>query len=425
MNTAISNRSVLHALAPIGLDTPEVESLTSYVCRLAHSHSMTATKLAEWILGRFGESVPNDFKWCQRNFVSMSAESEQWAAWLAELTGVGELDRLTLAPWQHLIGGSGISPKSDRWCPVCLAEDRSSGAEPYLRLAWDVAPATVCTRHKVELASICPHCARSNVRNRATVVVPGYCTACGGFLGDSVTAPATPEALWTARQVGQMLAIQPTVAKGGATEVLKLIIAKMAGGQASTFAQRLGLSKSGVWHWVTKGGVPTLSTWLVICLHSGLSMDRLFTGNLDGWVPREEPQQLPIPLPEAPRKGIPSRQLDWESIRAELREILTLPEPITLGEACQRVGVEYKQLYLRANKEAREIADRYRLHRETLKIQRKTALYGQLGEILDERLQAGFGGMSARDVRNRIDEDLRSVRNSFVLIRQVREERGG
>lgn len=425
MSPVIGNRSVLHALAPRGLNTPEVESLTSYVCRLAHSHCMTATTLAAWILERFVGPVADDFKWCQRSFSSMSAESEQWAAWLAELTGVGDLDRLTLVPWQHCVGGTGIAPKSDRWCPACLAEDLSSGSEPYLRLAWDIAPVTVCTRHRVELASICPHCTRSNVRNRATVVVPGYCTACGGFLGDSVRVPATPEGLWAARQVGNMVARQPTLEKGGASEVLRLIIAKMAGGQAASFARQLGLSKSGVWHWVTKGGVPSLPTWLVICLHSGLSLDRLFAADLDGWVPPGDQKQLPIPLPEAPRKGIPSRQLDWESIRAELREILKLPDPITLGEACQRVGVEYKQLYLRANKEAREIADRYRRHRMAVKARREVALHDQLGEILNERLMAGYEGMSARDVRNRIDEELKSVRNSFELIRQVRENHDG
>lgn len=46
MSYTISNpRSTLHALEPIGLGTPEVESLLSYFCRLAVSHSVSAAAL--------------------------------------------------------------------------------------------------------------------------------------------------------------------------------------------------------------------------------------------------------------------------------------------------------------------------------------------------------------------------------------------
>jgi hypothetical protein len=292
MQSVNNPRSVLHALVPTGVGTPDVESLTSYFCRLAYSHSMTARNLAAWVLRRVGRPVPDDFKWSQRSFSSMSEETEEWAAWLAELTGVGHLDRLTLVPWRHLVAGTSISPKSDHWCPACLTEDRNADKEPYLRLAWDLAPVTVCVRHKVALTSSCPHCRRTNVRSRASIVVPGYCTSCGGFLGDAVTDPATPEALWSARQVGSMLSSLPSLPTGGAADMLKQIVARMAGGQTATFARSLGLSKSGLWHAVTKGGLPTLQTWLTICLHSALSMDVVFSGDLDGWVPPSEPQQL-------------------------------------------------------------------------------------------------------------------------------------
>lgn len=38
-------RSILHAVMPIGLGTPQVESLTSYFCRLANSHACTTNDL--------------------------------------------------------------------------------------------------------------------------------------------------------------------------------------------------------------------------------------------------------------------------------------------------------------------------------------------------------------------------------------------
>ncbi|NMF99684.1 TniQ family protein [Aromatoleum toluolicum] len=423
MHTMPNPRSTLHALAPMGAGTPEVESLTSYFCRLAHSHGMTAQKLADWVLQRFNHEVCEKYGWHQRNLSSMSPESEQWAAWLSELTGVGELDRHTLAPWRTVLGKSGLAPKSDRWCPCCLAEDKAKGTDPYLRLSWDLAPVTACLRHKVELTSTCPHCQRSNVRNRSSIVVPGYCTSCGGFLGDAETGPASPEGLWMARQVGQMLQARPKIADTGLVPLLETIIERMADGRPSTFASRYGFSKSGISHWLNKGGIPTLSAWLTIALHGAIGLDQLFAGEVSDWVPPLEPVQMPIALPESPRAGIQSRALDWDAIRAQLREMLRAPQPVSVHEASERLGVDRKNLYLRANLEARALAERYQRHRAALGEQRQARLRTQIGQVLDERLAAGYAGMSARDIWNRIDTEAQSVSGIFRHISAVRDER--
>lgn len=413
MSTLNNPRSTLHALMPMGQGTPEVESLTSYFCRLAHSHGMTARNLAAWTLQYYEQPIPDDFKWFRRSFSGTSAETEQWAAWLAELTGIANLDHLTLAPWCHLISHPGLTPASDRWCPCCLTEDRANQQSPYLRLNWDLAPMTACLRHKVGLVSKCPHCGKSNVRNRASTVVVGYCTSCGGFLGDAEAEPATPQALWTARQVGQMLATPPRIATDGVTKLLETIIEKMADGNAAAFAQKLNLSKSGVWHWLRKGGLPTLTAWLNIALHGGISLEKLFTGDLSTWKSPTEPVQFAMQLSMSPRKGIQSRELDWEAIRQQLHGILAEETPITLAEACLRTGVEHKLLYLRANTEARAIADRYRRHQAALKEDKEARLQAQVGELIRERLDAGYEGISAREVWQQLDGDLKTIRHTY------------
>lgn len=406
-------RSTLHTLSPMGLGTPDVESLTSYFCRLAHSHSMTARNLAIWVRGHFGHPTPDEFKWYRRSFSGMSAESEECATWLAELTGVGELERLTLTPWRHLVASSCLAPKTDRWCPACFQEDMASGRPPYLRLSWEVAPVTVCARHKCALVSACPRCQKTNIRNRASTVVPGYCTACGEFLGATHAEPATPDALWVARQVGTMLADVPRVSADGLTGLLGTVIEQMASGRIATFAKQLELTKSGVWYWLNKGVQPGIHAWLAIALHGGIGLDKLFAGDLDGWTLPMEPVQIPIPLPTSPRKGIKGRELDWEGIRAALRSILQEPTAITLGEACQRVGADYKQLYQKANREARAIADRYRRHRASVREEKEGRLQEQLGELLQARRKVGYEGMSAREVLPSLDPDLQSVRNLY------------
>ena len=236
---------------------------------------------------------------------------------------------------------------------------------------------TVCLRHKVELVSECPHCCKSNVRNRASTVVVGYCTSCGGFLGDAKAAPATPQALWVARQVGQMLATPPRVASDGVAKLLAVIIERMAQGNVAAFAQKLGLSKSGVWHWVRKGGLPTLPAWLGIALHGGIGLERLFAGELSNWQLPTEPVQFSMPLSASPRKGIQSRELDWEAIRQQLRAMLLEETPLTLADACLRTGLDHKLLYLRANTEARAIVDRYQRHQAASRKAKEVRLQAQ------------------------------------------------
>lgn len=417
MMPSINNpRTTLHALAPIGQGTAEAESLTSYFCRLAYSHGITARNLAAWVLEHYEQPIPDDYRWFRRAFAGMSEESEQWAAWLAALTGIESLDTLTLVPWRHLISNASLTSKSDRWCPHCLSEDRASNQPPYLRLYWDVTVVTACAHHKVELTATCPHCGQSKVRHRASTVVPGYCTSCGGFLGESKTKPATPSALWHARQVAQMLAHRPTVSADQVNTLLETVIERMADSRVSTFAQMLGLSKSGVWHWLNKGGLPTLPAWLAVSLHGGIGLDQLFSGDLADWALPTEPAQIPIRLSESPRKGIKGRILDWDVIRAQLHAILDEPVPTSLGQACQRVSVDQKQIYQHANTEARTIVDRYRQYQSASRQDRETRLDEQVTALLQERQDAGFEGLSAREVRQMLDGDLKSVRHSFRYI---------
>lgn len=55
--------------------------------------------------------------------------------------------------------------------------------------------------------------------------------------------------------------------------LLETVIERMADSRVSTFAQMLGLSKSGAWHWLNKGGLPTLPAWLAISLHGGIGLE--------------------------------------------------------------------------------------------------------------------------------------------------------
>ena len=98
--------------------------------------------------------------------------------------------------------------------------------------------------------------------------------------------------------------------------------------------------------------------------------------------------------------------------------MLTLT-PISISEAAQQLGVGRKHLYLRANAEARALAERYSRIRAAQGEQSRQKLQARISEILDERLSVGYAGISARDVWEALDEDTRKAPHVFSHISEI------
>lgn len=364
-------RSSLHALEPFGLGTTEVESLVSYFCRLAVSHSTTTNELSRFVVDRMRLELSPEFDWHARQLSGLRESALNWSSALSALTGVPGLDGLTFLPWRDVVAQNGRSlVVSGQFCPQCLADDHQQGRTPHLRLAWESVEVAVCHRHGVPLQQHCPACGKTNVRHAAAFVIPGWCTKCGEFLGqakpqDSVAPEAG--ALWKARQVAGIVAAQhklprPPVRADLMGAIVDLM-GQMDGGQSAAFARRHGLGKSTVHHWLQGPGTPKLDASLRIALNSGLSLENLLTGNLVGWAPPPASAQIALPLEPLSRPGrAPARSLDWANIEAQLEAMLQLPVPIPVVEAARRLGVEARQLYLHANRVTRELGARSRAH---------------------------------------------------------------
>ncbi len=376
MNSVLNNpRSELHALQPLGEGTSDVESLPSYFCRLAVSHSVSTLALSRSIAQRIEHDVSHQFDWHQRRLASTCESAETWSAALSELTAVPNLDKLTFLPWQNVISRSGLSIVTrGQFCPSCFAEDLAQGREPYFRLAWESAEVSVCSRHACSLETHCPHCGKDNIRHTSAYVVPGWCTHCGEFLGKAGEMPATasidPAARWAARQIGELVHAQQTLAstptRDNLINAISQIIEEMDNGQSALFARRIGVAKSTVHNWLKGDGTPTLKASLKIAAHSGASLTQLLSGDLSTWVcPQIEPQLvLNLPQPK-PRTRTVKRERNWAEIENQLQAFLVLPTPITVREAAQRLNIDTRLLYLRANMLTRQLGERWKdyLHR--------------------------------------------------------------
>lgn len=370
MKTTANPRSVLHALAPIGQGTPEVESLLSYFCRVAVSHSTSTLVLARTVAERVKHEISPGFDWHERQMSGLGESAINWSSALSAVTTVGGLDSLTFLPWRNVISQNGLSTKPHgQFCPLCLAEDRAAGRIPYFRLAWESALVTACYRHRVALHCCCHSCGKNNVRHKSAYVVPGWCTRCGEFLGgsdssDSDSPPIELAALWRARQIGQLLASQQAQLKLPVREDLigavTRIITEMDAGQSAAFARRVGVGKSTVHHWLNRHGTPKLAVSLNISSHCGIALVELLSGDTSRWEPPVPAEQIALDMVTAQRvKRATARELDWAEIETQLTAYLLLPTPIPVLEAARMLDVEARQLYLRVNRTTRRLSARW------------------------------------------------------------------
>ncbi|WP_368647348.1 TniQ family protein [Castellaniella ginsengisoli] len=438
----LTPRSTLHALPPLGLGTSEVESLTSYFCRLANSHACTTNDLSKFIIERIepgrwethqGTSGKSRFVWYQRSISGLGDSALSWAGMLSALTGVTTLRQLTLLPLQGCVASKGLMATQARWCPHCLAEDQREGRQPYFRLAWDISMNRICSRHHAELVARCPHCSASNIRHTANFVVPGWCTACdcflGSFLPEGQAAPPTVEQkleIEQARCIGQLLAAMSTSPKTGPSftpdiasfhQGIERLIGDMDGGVAAHFARRLGVRKSTIHYWRTSRTPLTLDVLVRIATHCSISLASLLQGKLKGWHPSSTIQQLALKLDYPPTKQHrPKRQHDWDAIRQHLQSELNEAEPRSVTAIAKALDIDVRHLYIQATAEARALGERYVQHLRQRALKTQAVLHEELQRAC-QTLRDNDEAITVAQVANLVaPKTLNSTRHLYTVL---------
>jgi hypothetical protein len=117
----IPARSRLYPLEPIGMGTPQVESLSSYLARLAEGHSVLLSKLVRReILPCFGRPhLRGNITAFWMNYARAMNGLSRWAKDLVqvleELTKQPDLHLLTLLPWSEVLNGRGLLRRNRAW----------------------------------------------------------------------------------------------------------------------------------------------------------------------------------------------------------------------------------------------------------------------------------------------------------------------
>ncbi|MGG6270834.1 TniQ family protein [Leptolyngbya sp. AN03gr2] len=281
--SSLPPRSRLNSIKPTGIRSSLVESLTSYVTRLADSHclpvgTLMKTEIAPAINKTYGGANLNKIYDYTSTLNGLGTMAFSLARALEELTRQKNLDLLTLVNWSNLLPSRRLLRHHRAWCAVCYQEWQSSGQVVYERLLWSLAIAKACPLHSCLLCEICPHCLQKNLC-LAWHARPGYCSKCQKWLGsahgDSSEAfknlsKADLRALvWISESVANLLTYTSHLAvpltEKDLAQAFRLHINTVSDGNIAEFARQLQLPKNTVWLWCNGKNLPQLDTLVQIC----------------------------------------------------------------------------------------------------------------------------------------------------------------
>jgi DNA-binding XRE family transcriptional regulator/transposase-like protein len=351
----------------MAIGTLRVESLSSYIMRLAEAHTVSVrTLILQEIFPDLSTRPKNAHFSGLHSLNGMGACFEQWVAILGKLTSRHDLCALTLLPWQSMLTSGGILRRFRTWCPRCFQEWQRHGMPIYECLAWVLAPVTFCPIHFVLLEQHCPHCRRPMLVLSAHAH-PGFCAHCNGWLGDDSTAPGTPasqqvmeDQLWIANQVGKFLALGVTTSDKGSPRYLlsnlQRILVELATGNQLLFGRVAKISNTTLDGWLKGKWLPSLPLVIRICQNLRLPLNRLVLEEVSrtdpewsvlattGSLAARQRQQVLRPQYAITRVVGPGsippeeRERSTAEIKACLDANLALDEPLSILKLFQKLG---------------------------------------------------------------------------------------
>ncbi len=404
-HTEMPPRSRLYCLEPIGAGTLMVESLTSYICRLAAAHSVTP-----WILVTREMSplaTVSTLRYNQASGVSCDVFSKQGSSSILSngtvaMDGVNVLEQLTKRPGlarlttlfsDGILSSRDLISPHQKFCPQCFQEWMDARKPVYLPLLWNFQHVKVCPVHQRNLISLCPHCERSHPP-MARWLVPGFCPRCLKWMGNASTTleKASEEDLTTCRHVGQLLVDAPIIkseGEGGWSRSIEWII-KNWFNHAEGFAGDIGVSPSSVRDWLAKA-LPSLTSVLSLALQFRVNPTDLLLGNIGRFETLEPRSRFDLqPVSESFKRH--HRKHDINKLEGLLNQAAASKEmpPMSLASVSRKAGVHLSFLARKFPVQAEQIKLRYRSYRSSQGVEHAASIHQIVRETVDKMLAAGL-----------------------------------
>lgn len=280
----------LSPLQPRGLDTAEVECLSSYICRLAKLHWMHPHALANQVR-RFAMNDTRTAGGGGNLLGRLNGAGEpalQTAEGLRRLCAAERTESLTVIAWQNILSPMmhGVLARTIRYCPLCLADDIGSGNEPYVRLLWIIGPNTACPKYEVSLELGCPTC-KQPLNIEPWQPDQFFCMICRTTIfecskWDRSTQSASKFSLLSAYQLSDLLERthkdRIEIETTAVPSFVEHIVRTHCDGSDVTLAKRLQMDETGCRRWRLGENKPNFETLVRIAIEFGESVGGFLSG---------------------------------------------------------------------------------------------------------------------------------------------------
>jgi hypothetical protein len=327
----------------MGLGTPRVESLTSYIMRLAAAHSVTPGTLFRHALVPLyhhaylltPEKAPRAgallLVKAVHAFNGSSSGAAGWVAALTALTHCDQLRQLTMLNWREVLTLRSLTRTRRAWCPDCYTQQRAQEEPVYEALSWTLNCVTVCPQHCQPLQSLCPHCGKWSppLANQARA---GYCCHCQAWLGSvlarpdkvavgtsTTLGPATQEATLVGEALAWSAQLPALLAQHNFAALLAAHIRHCTKGNVAAFARFVEVDYLKLKQLKTGVNLPSLAVVIHLLQRLGLSVADFFRGG-QATVPLPEPRDICLRAKKAAAVSLLQAALRDES-RPALRSL--------------------------------------------------------------------------------------------------------
>ncbi len=385
-----------------GLGTPDVESFASYVYRVAFEHGLYVGELLRFTYRHGIELIggPEGFPVVPKSLsVAELVRPSHTTNMFVDLFGEMTCQDLRPSVLRFLNSALGRSTgevfDGFRWCPECIGEMRSVGAQPYLKLIWHMRAVTHCPIHRtplVDKCTVCGCCQKSYIVKRKI----GFCQDCGQLLAKRSTRLRSSDIANSWHIAGSDiltlftdLAVNPAVElpdEGVRLSLDRLFDYYWSRDREQEFYQLLSRDELlGIIH---REKVVSLKVARRLAFRTGMSLYTLMSGNAhqstgvlnSEWV---------CELPEAFRGESNKNKRDHQAVARKIRRELKMAEqPLSLHELAREVGVSVGYLDYRFSALAKSVVKNHKDHVEHEMLRKRYhAQASALAFFLEEKYQ--------------------------------------
>ncbi|MBT2685309.1 TniQ family protein [Bacillus sp. ISL-37] len=390
----ISARSTLFNIEPQGMNSPLVESLTSYISRISDYHCLStgvfiSKLLAPYLKKHYISAIAtrggNGFYDCTNGINGIGSLASDFVNVIELLTYRSDISKTTLLPWTGILPTRGLLESKKKWCPFCYQEAINNTSIIYEPLIWFLKESKYCLIHKTFLVSKCIKCSKEmNILSRNSK--PGFCDNCDCWLGSNKEnlnnkIPHLGETLHIEDRIGEMLKTSSgsekvNINKTQICKSLNYYLDELFEGNIKDFAETLGIPSTTFRYWVRGINLPPLYSLIRICNVLEISI----------W---EFLQSKQIPIAKSSMSKLPANKIkdrkkyDYGQIKNILLDEINSSEKNSLTKIAEKIDCDRKLLYQKFPNESKKIVENYKSKLDLKKTERQKAFHQQLIEVIN------------------------------------------